>query len=110
MAGEDDLVCFGESTDVDGDTLSYTYTWSSDGASIGGDTVPAGDTSGGETWTCTEVSDGTDSANASNQFMSIAIPYCCLMISTMVTSPTIQRGMRSTMMMPQVPSLSSTMK
>ena len=67
MAGEDDLVCFGESTDVDGDTLSYTYTWSSGvGASIEGDTVPAGDTSGGETWTCTvEVSDGTDSANAS---------------------------------------------
>lgn len=53
---EDDLFCsiYTASTDVDGDSVSYTYTWWRDGvlASVTTATLPASYTSDGDTWTC----------------------------------------------------------
>ncbi len=64
----DDLVCdvVTPSTDADGDALTYTYSWEVDGsaAGISSETVPAGDTSVGETWTCSVVADDGDSLRA----------------------------------------------
>ena len=60
---EIDLVCAIDtgSTDADGDDTTYTIEWEVDGVAytdatttyVTGDTVPAADYSGGETWTCT---------------------------------------------------------
>lgn len=70
----DALVCeiVADGLDVDEDALTYTITWTVDGAAYGGavtttevdgDTVPAGSTTVGEVWSCTAVaSDGTDEA------------------------------------------------
>ncbi|GDX82123.1 hypothetical protein LBMAG42_39340 [Deltaproteobacteria bacterium] len=58
---EDDLLCSATSTDADGDALSYTYSWTVDGAPSGvvGDAVSASYTENGETWECTvTASDG----------------------------------------------------
>jgi hypothetical protein len=53
----DDLVAMASgSTDVDGDTVTYTYTWAVDGADSAAstsDTLPAAATTRGETWTVT---------------------------------------------------------
>ena len=58
----DDLTCVaGDSVDPNGDTVTYTYSWLSDGSSTGNttDTVPAADTVLGEVWTCQVIpSDG----------------------------------------------------
>jgi hypothetical protein len=58
-----DLICSidTESTDADGDDITYTIEWDVDGVAYTdatttyytGDTVPYGDYSSGETWTCT---------------------------------------------------------
>ncbi len=77
----DALVCTVEveSTDVDGDSISYDFAWTVDGTSWSGaastttwtgDTVAAGNTTMGESWTCTvtpddgEASGGTADAEA----------------------------------------------
>lgn len=66
----DDLTCLGsDSTDLDGQTVTYSYTWTSDaGGSVSGDTVLSSEILEGETWTCTVTAtdgslsaDGTDS-------------------------------------------------
>jgi hypothetical protein len=59
----DDLVCIilTESSDVDGDSITYTFSWTVDGApyagagttTLTGDTVPSAATASGETWVCT---------------------------------------------------------
>jgi hypothetical protein len=66
-----------ESTDDDGDAITYTFEWEVDGTSYTdatttvetGDTVPSSDYSGGETWTCivtpSDGDDDGDSATAS---------------------------------------------
>ena len=60
---EDLLVCAIDvpSTDIDGDPISYSFSWTVDGLDFGGagttlydgDTVASADTSAGETWICT---------------------------------------------------------
>ena len=60
----DDLSCVivTEAVDPNGDAVTYTRAWTVDGEDAGVDleTIPAGLTSGGETWTCTVTpSDGT---------------------------------------------------
>lgn len=68
--GVDDLWCqvTGAATDLDGDAISYTVSWTVDGASFSGartatwptDTVDAADTAAGDRWTCTVTpTDGT---------------------------------------------------
>ncbi len=59
-----DLACVivTEAVDPNGDVVAYTYAWTVDGedAGLDRDTVSAGLTSGGETWTCTVTpTDGT---------------------------------------------------
>ena len=64
----EDLTCVGsDSTDPDGETVSYFYEWSSDtGASFIGDVLPSGQTVFGDSWTCTvTASDGNASETAS---------------------------------------------
>ena len=66
----DDLTCsvVTPATDVDGDTISYTFAWDQDGASYAGatsggtsSTVAGADVGGSETWTCeVTAGDGTD--------------------------------------------------
>ena len=74
--GTDDLVCVvdDESTDLDGDDVSYTFVWDVDGSEFGsdtgssgpttshhvGDTVPGSETVAGEEWTCTVTPDDGD--------------------------------------------------
>jgi hypothetical protein len=59
----DVLVCIilTESTDVDGDSISYDFSWTVDGTAYSaastttwtGDTIPSAATASGETWVCT---------------------------------------------------------
>ncbi len=55
------LTCSANATDLDGQSLSYTYAWtSSTGGSVSGSTVASNQVQGGETWTCTaSASDGS---------------------------------------------------
>jgi hypothetical protein len=59
LAGADDLLCSGQSGDADSDPVTLSYAWDVDGAPscAAGDTVPASETSDGETWTCTLTPD-----------------------------------------------------
>jgi hypothetical protein len=72
----EDLLCAVAvaSTDVDHDSISYSVTWTVDGAPYTGgpfsttwvgDTVPASDTSDGESWTCELTPDDGDDAGPS---------------------------------------------
>ena len=67
--GEDDLLCeiLTDSYDLDSDDISYSFTWTVDGAAYSGatttsetgDTVPAEDIAGLESWHClAEATDG----------------------------------------------------
>lgn len=63
IAGVDDLMCVPTATDADGDTVTFTYSWTEDGqaTSFTTDTIPASETDSGEVWVCTATpSDGTD--------------------------------------------------
>jgi hypothetical protein len=73
--GDDPIVCTvtAAASDADGDTLSYTFTWSVGGlpytnattTTFTGDTVPASATTIGQTWTCSVIaSDGTAATTA----------------------------------------------
>ena len=69
FAGIDDLVCSASgSIDDDGQTVSYSYSWSStSGQNVTGATVSASMTSSGEVWTCTAtpndgIEDGTSAS------------------------------------------------
>lgn len=64
---EDDLSCTltTSSTDADGDTISYTYSWQKGGVGTSHTTslVAASDTQDGETWTCcVYANDGTNNS------------------------------------------------
>ena len=78
----DDLVCVIDepSFDLDGDTVSYTFSWTVDGAPYSGagttlligDTVSASATSGGETWICTVTPyDGEDTGPSDSAGVTI---------------------------------------
>jgi len=73
----EDLVCsiLTESTDADGDAVTYAWAWTVDGADAGvdGDTVSGDQVSAWQTWSCTVVaSDGThDSDPASAEVTTL---------------------------------------
>ena len=59
---EEDLTCSASSTDADGDSLTYSYSWTVNGAASGvtGVSVAASYTENGETWACeVTATDGT---------------------------------------------------
>ena len=61
----DDLICTATASDLDGQGLSYSYTWTSDaGAVVSSSIVSGSTTTAGEIWTCTvTVDDGISSIN-----------------------------------------------
>ncbi|MFZ5478779.1 MAG: Ig-like domain-containing protein [Myxococcota bacterium] len=66
---DDNLECLilTDSTDADGDSISYTYSWKKNGvrSAITSSTVPRASTSNNETWECSVTpSDGTVSGTA----------------------------------------------
>jgi len=79
---DDDLLCTVDtaSTDEDGDSVSYSFVWTVDGASysgatttvLTGDTVPSVDTGHAESWTCSVTpDDGDDSGSTASATVSI---------------------------------------
>ncbi len=74
IEGLDDLVCGidVDSADADGDTVSYTATWTDDGAAFASatttsflhDTVPAAQTTATESWVCTVTPTDGEAAGA----------------------------------------------
>lgn len=82
------------STDDDGDTVSYSFTWLQDASAFTAldttdytdDTVPAGTTVAGETWTCTVVpDDGTDNGPSSAISTTIDGGSCTSLTAAWVT-------------------------
>jgi len=79
----DDLVCevSSDSTDADGDAISYSIGWTVDDAdydgststtTVSGDTVPSSAVSEGETWTCSVTpNDGEDNGEAGTASVTI---------------------------------------
>jgi hypothetical protein len=78
----DDLVCLidEESTDLDGDTISYTFGWTVDGVVFTGisstlrpgDTISDDATAGGESWVCTVTPfDGEDTGPSDSAGVTI---------------------------------------
>lgn len=84
VEGEDDLLCevATESEDADGDTISYTASWTVDGTAWSGatsstthagDTVAAADLVADETWTCTLTpDDGDDTGTSASASATVA--------------------------------------
>jgi hypothetical protein len=75
---DEDLECFGQGTDPDGTTLSWSYQWFRDGVEmtdIGDEKiVSASSTSTGEEWTC--VATGTDGRDAGSlSDVVTVVPY-----------------------------------
>ena len=74
--GTDDLVCLidVDSTDADGDAVSYLFEWDVGGAAFydavdtyeTGDTVDGADTTGGDVWTCEVTPDDGDDIGPSD--------------------------------------------
>jgi len=114
----EDLVCVIDagSSDADGDSVSYTFAWTVDGAdypddwdtgfSSSGwtgptsstytdDTVPGADTIAGEVWVCTVTpDDGDDSGSAASASVTIGAAAGCPTVShsDVVSGPTSQYG------------------
>jgi hypothetical protein len=80
-AGQDDLLCEIDtsSTDADGDSLTYTFTWTVDGVSYTGatntsttSTVPKAATAEDDVWTCSaRASDGTASSGTATDSVDV---------------------------------------
>ena len=63
VVGVDDLECVVQTSDIDGDSISTSYTWTLDGQIIGftSNVIPTSQISNGEIWECTVIADdGTD--------------------------------------------------
>jgi hypothetical protein len=80
--GVDDLLCevLVESTDADGDSIGYTFAWTTDGSPYGdlqvdnplSSLIPAAQTGDNETWTCIATpSDGDDDGVAGRASVDI---------------------------------------
>lgn len=78
----DDLLCEVDtaSTDADGDTVTYTATWTQNGTSFGststttftGDTIDAANTVDGDTWVCTVTpNDGDDDGSTATASVDV---------------------------------------
>jgi len=102
VAGTDDLRCtlLGASEDDDSDPITYSATWSVDGAAytgstdaFSGDTAPASATTAGEIWTCIVTpNDGEDngsSASASTMIETPVLEEVCTDNLISVGTPTI---------------------
>lgn len=107
QAGEDDLLCEieGPATDADGDPLSYTITWSVDGAPWpapgappGGpepltlfwpfDTVPAEATASGQNWACEAIAtDGLDAGAPATAMVVVGGPVAAPDFSLVDANP-----------------------
>ncbi len=86
QAGADDLVCLidTDSTDDDGDSISYSIEWDVDGTTWTGstyttyetdDTIDGADTDAEEEWTCTVTpNDGDEDGDSAST--SVTIPLC----------------------------------
>jgi hypothetical protein len=83
VAGADDLTCLVDldSTDADGDDVTYTFEWEVDGEAYTdatttnetGDTAPAEDTTADEEWTCTVTpNDGAEDGNSSETSVTVS--------------------------------------
>jgi len=74
---KDDLVCgmTTQSTDADGDTVTYTYQWYKDGevqSGLTADTVPAAETAKGQVWKCVVTpSDGIASGPSAEDEVTV---------------------------------------
>jgi hypothetical protein len=82
VEGANDLICVidTESTDAEGDAITYTFEWTVNGSPYTdattttetGDTVPAADTTAGEQWTCTVTpNDGEEDGNNASDTVTI---------------------------------------
>ncbi len=87
LEGVDDLVCQVDtaSSDDDGDSVSYSVTWTQDGASYtgasttthSGDTVSGSATTSGEVWACTVTpNDGDDDGSSASASVTVASDSC----------------------------------
>ena len=77
IGGQDDITCsiITASTDLDGQSISYTYSWEVDGTSTSytTDIIPGADTIPSEEWVCSVVaSDGIDLGSAGTATVIIA--------------------------------------
>ena len=77
IGGQDDITCSitTASADLDGHSISYTYSWDVDGTSTSytTDTIPGADTNPSEEWLCTVTPfDGIDNGNAGTNTVIIA--------------------------------------
>ncbi|TNE87910.1 MAG: hypothetical protein EP330_16590 [Deltaproteobacteria bacterium] len=87
-----DLTCSASpTTDSDGDTINYTYTWTIAGSTVGtGPTLASSATSGGDTVTCSATgSDGTDTSPAGTA--SVRITNSLPVVSASIT-PTVAQA------------------
>ncbi len=98
VEGVDDLICTVDvaSSDDDGDSATYSVTWTVDGAAYSGastttwsgDTAPASATSMGEAWTCTVTpNDGDDDGTTATATTTIRSEGCPLYVD-----PTVPPG------------------
>ena len=77
----DDLACAvtTPSTDLDGDTPTYTYAWSSGGTTQSGAILSSSYTLANETWTCTVTpNDGDDDGPVGTASVSVTTSSTCI--------------------------------
>lgn len=63
VAGADDLTCMVQTADIDGDSVSITYSWTVDGQNVGFTTnvIPTSQIADSEVWVCSiQAYDGTE--------------------------------------------------
>ena len=103
----EDLVCavVTESEDVDGDSITYSFSWTQDGLPYGGatttsesgDTVPGTDTSAGELWICTVTPHDGDEEGAEGSAQRAIDMGCRDLVEMQMKDPTITSGTTETL-------------
>ncbi len=74
VVGVDDLHCIVQSSDLDGDNIGLSYTWTVNGTStnFATDTIPTSQIADGETWVCTVIAtDGTDDSDPTTASVTV---------------------------------------